>query len=143
MRALSVARLRCALTAACSGGPTEREINASLEETARSVAGDWIGHSIDGDAIRLDFRLVEGNNGQVSGNGTMKEGDAATTVPITVTGPFQRPLLSLTFNGMTYAGRSVQGTASGNYTTVGGIFTALQLAEVGYAQSWQINRYEK
>lgn len=143
MRALSVALLLCALTASCAGGPTDREIDASLQETLRSVAGDWTGISIGSDAIRLDFRLQEGSNGQVSGSGTMKEGSAAAAVPITVTGTFQRPLLSLTFNGMTYAGRSVQGTAAGNYTTVGGISTALQLSGPGFAQSVQMLLQEK
>lgn len=143
MRALSAVVLLCALGTACDAGPTEREINNSLEETLRSVSGEWIGLSPGSEAIRLDFRLQEGSNGQVSGSGTMKEGGVASTVPITVTGTFQRPLLSLTFTGITYAGRSVQGTAAGNYTTVGGILTALQLTGTGYSQSLQMLLQEK
>ena len=130
------------MLSACSVAPTEREIINSLEETLRSVAGDWTGVSTGSEALRLEFRLQEGSNGQVTGSGTMKEGNAAP-VPITVTGTFNRPLLSLTFSGMMYAGRSVQGTAAGNYTTVGGILTPLQLSATGYAQSVQLLLQEK
>lgn len=126
--------LLCALSTACDTGPTEREINDSLEETLRSVAGDWTGASTGGEALRLDFRLQESSTAQVTGSGTMTEGTSAP-VPITVTGTFQRPLLTLTFTGLTYAGRSVQGTISGNYTTVGGVLAPLQLTATGYAQS--------
>lgn len=142
MRAIAVAVLLCALSTACDSGPTEREINNSLEETLRSVAGDWTGVSSGSGALRLDFRLQEGSNGQLTGSGTMTEGTGAP-VPITVTGSFQRPLLSLTFAGITYAGRSVQGSVSGSYTTVGGITAPLQLTASGYAQSVQILLQEK
>ncbi len=121
--------------AACSGAlPSEREIDESLEATLRSVSGDWVGTSSGVNALRLDFRLQEGTGGAVSGSGTMREG-ASTPVPITVTGTFQRPLLTLTIGGMTYEGQSVQGNTSGNYTTVGGIATTLQLTAPAFSRS--------
>ena len=73
------------------GGPTERDINVSLETELRSVAGPWTGFANGPNAIRLEFTLQEANNGQVSGSGTMKEESAAAAVPITVTCTFQRP----------------------------------------------------
>lgn len=142
MRAIAVAVLLCSLTAACVPNATEDDINASLEGVLRSVAGDWTGVSTGSGTLRLDFRLQEGSNGQVSGSGTMTEGTSAP-VPITVTGTFQRPLLTLTFAGMMYAGRSVQGTVTGSYTTVGGIMAPLQLTATGYAQSVQMLLQEK
>lgn len=142
MRAIAVAALLCALAISCVPSATEDDINAALEAQLRSVAGDWTGISTGSEAIRLEFRLQEGSNGQVSGSGTMREGTGAP-VPITVTGTFQRPLLSLTFNGMTYAGRSVQGTVAGSYTTVGGIGAPLQLTATGYSQSVQMLLQEK
>jgi hypothetical protein len=56
-------------------------------------------------------------------------------VPITVTGSYARPALSLTFSGMTYQGHAVQGTFAGSYTTVGGVLGTLQLTGTGYSAS--------
>lgn len=129
--------------ASCNAGPTEQEIDDSLEATLRSVAGDWGGTSAGPNAIRLDFRLQEGSDGQVTGSGTMKEADAPASVPITVAGTFRRPTLSLTFAGMVYEGRSVQGAASGDYTSVGGVLTTLRLTGTGYSGSVEILLQEK
>ena len=131
------------LSAACSAGPTERDINDSLDATLRSVAGDWIGTSTGQNAILLEFRLQEGANGQVSGTGTMKEAGAPSAVPIAITGTFQRPLLSLTFNGMVYETKSVQGASQGEYTSVGGMSTTMQLTGPGYSKSLPILLQEK
>ena len=131
------------LSAACSAGPTERDINDSLEATLSSVTGDWIGTSTGQNAIVLEFRLQEGSNGQVSGTGTMKEAGAPSTVPIAITGTFQRPSLSLTFNGMVYETKSVQGASQGEYTTVGGISTTMQLTGSGYSKALPILLQEK
>jgi hypothetical protein len=125
------------------GGPTERDINNSLEETLRSVAGDWLGVANGPNAIRLDFRLVEGANGQVSGTGTMKEESAASAVPITVSGTFQRPTLTLSFDGIVYESHAVKGAAQGSYTTVGGIATTLKLTAPGYSRDVAILLQEK
>lgn len=125
------------------GGPSAQEIDASLEATLRSVAGDWIGVSNASNSVRLEFRLQEGSNGQVSGTGTMKEGNAASAVPITVTGTFQRPTLTLSFDGMVYESRQVKGAAQGAYTTVGGIATTLTLSAPGYSRDVSILLQEK
>jgi hypothetical protein len=73
----------------------------------------------------------------------MKEAAAANSVPISVTGTFQRPQLSLTFSGMTFEGRAVQGTFQGSYTTVGGISAPLQLTATGYSKSVTILLQER
>ena len=111
----------------------------------RSVAGDWTGIVNGPNAIRLEFRLEEGANGQVSGTGTMKEESAPAAVPITVTGTFQRPVLTLAFDGMVYESRQVKGAAQGSYTTVGGIGigTTLTLTAPGYSRDLAILLQEK
>lgn len=87
MRSMSIAAgaLFLLMNTSCGGGgsgsglsvwPTERDINDSLAAILRSVAGDWTGVSNGPNAIRLEFRLQEGSNGQVSGTGTMKELDS-------------------------------------------------------------------
>ncbi len=123
---------------ACSVWPNEQDIRDSLEETLRSVTGDWRGTSTGENPIALEFRLQEGNNGQVSGTGSMKEARAASAVPITVSGTFRRPVLTLTFSGLLYEGQQVQGTAQGEYTTVGGISTTLQLTGQNYSKAMVI-----
>ena len=116
--------------AACVG-PTGEDVENELERQLRSVDGPWTGTST---ALTLDFQLQEGAGNTVSGSGTMKEAAAPGTVPITVTGTFQRPQLSLTFSGMTFEGRAVQGTFQGSYTTVGGISAPLRLTAPGYSR---------
>lgn len=152
MRSMSiaVAALIALMNTSCGGGsggvspwPTEQAISNSLEATLRSVAGDWEGISSVPNTIRLDFRLVEGANGQVSGTGTMKEGSASAAVPITISGTFQRPVLTLAFDGMVVESRQVKGTAQGSYTTVGGIGTTLTLTAPGYSREIAILLQEK
>src|SRR5918998_1818197 len=93
--------LALTLAAGACGGPTEQDVENDLERQLRSVAGPWAGTS---PTLTLDFQLQEGAGSAVSGSGTMREAAAAGTVPITVTGTFQRPLLSLTISGMTFEG---------------------------------------
>lgn len=149
MRSLSIAAaaLVVLMSTSCGGGgggsPTEREINNSLEDTLRSVSGDWTGIVSGPNGIRLEFRLQEASNGQVSGTGTMKEDSAPTAVPITISGTFSRPLLTLAFDGMVYESRQVQGTARGTYTTVGGIGAPLMLTGPGYTRELSILLQEK
>ena len=146
MRTMSIAAgaLLALMTTSCGGGgPTAQDIDNSLESTLRSVAGDWQGVSNGPNAIRLDFRLVEGSNGQVSGTGSMKEENAVSAVPITVSGSFQRPVLTLSFDGIVYEGRQLTGGAQGSYTTVGGIATTLALTAPGYSRNVAILLQER
>ncbi|HYH78680.1 MAG TPA: hypothetical protein VEX86_02760 [Longimicrobium sp.] len=116
------------LAAGACIGPTGEEIENELERQLRSVAGPWVGTST---VLALEFQLQEGAGNVVSGSGTMREAAAPASVPITVTGTFQRPQLSLTIDGMNFEGRTVQGTVQGNYTTVGGISAPLRLTGTG------------
>lgn len=120
-----------ALAAVACGGPTGEDIDNELEQQLRSVAGPWAGIS---PALTLGFQLQEGPGNTVTGSGTMKESTAPGTVPITVTGTFQRPQLSLTISGMRFEGRTVQGTFQGSYTTVAGISGPLHLTGTDYTR---------
>ena len=149
MRSMSMAAgaLLALMTVSCGGGggygPTQEDIEDSLEATLQSVAGDWTGVSSGSNAIRLEFRLQEGPNGQVSGTGTMKETNAPTAVPVTVSGTFQRPTLTLVFDGMVFESRQVKGNVQGTYVTVGGIATNLALTAPGYSRDIPILLQEK
>jgi hypothetical protein len=132
--------LALTLAAGACGGPTEQDVENELERQLRSVAGPWAGIS---PTLTLDFQLQEGAGNAVSGSGTMKEAAAPGTVPITVTGTFQRPQLSLTISGMTFEGRAVQGTFQGSYTTVGGISAPLHLTAPGYSRDVTILLQER
>jgi uncharacterized membrane protein YdcZ (DUF606 family) len=120
--------------------PTGEDIENEIEAALQSVAGPWSGTS---QTLTLDFQLQQGSGNAVSGSGTMNEVGAVAAVPITVTGTFQRPQLSLTFSGMTFEGRAVQGTFAGSYTTVGGISAPLQLTATGYSKSVNILLQER
>jgi hypothetical protein len=111
--------------------PTDEDIENELERQLESVSGPWTGIS---PTLALDFQLQEGAGSAVSGSATMKEAAAPGTVPITVTGTFQRPQLSLTISGMTFEGHAVQGTFQGSYTTVGGISGPLHLTGTSYSK---------
>lgn len=145
MRKVSIAAaaLIVLMTTACGGGPTEQDINNSLEATLKSVASDRIGIANGPNGIQLNFRLQEGTNGQVTGTGTMKEDNAPAAVPITVSGTFQRPVLTLAFDGMVYESHQVKGAAQGSYTTVGGIATTLTLTAPGYSRDVAVLLQEK
>ncbi len=123
--------LALTLAAGACGGPTGEDIENDLERELRSVAGPWDGTS---PTLTLDLQLQEGAGNTVSGSGTMKEAAAPGTVPVTVTGTFRRPELSITISGMTFEGRAVTGTFAGSYTTVGGISAPLRLAAAGYSK---------
>jgi hypothetical protein len=107
------------------------------------VEGGWTGTASGGSQLTLDFQLQAGAGDAVSGSGTMREQPGAATLPITVTGSYNRPALSLTFSGMTYQGHAVQGTISGNYTTVGGVAGTLLLTGAGYSNSIPVLLQEK
>ena len=128
------------LAAGACGGPTGEDIENELERQLRSVDGPWAGTSA---ALTLEFQLQEGAGNAVSGSGTMKEAAAPGTVPITVTGTFARPQLSLTITGRTFEGRAVQGTLQGSYTSVGGISAPLRLSAEGYSRDVTILLQER
>ena len=128
-----------AAVAACAG-PTQQDIENDLERELQSVTGPWVANS---PPLTLDFELQAGAGTAVSGTGFMKEAAAPTTVPITVTGTFQRPVLSLTITGMTFEGRAVQATFQGSYTTVGGISGPLHLTGSAYSRDITILLQER
>lgn len=146
MRYLSnaIAALMLVMTASCGGGgPTEQDIHNSLSNTLSSVSGPWIGFTSPPGSIALDFQLQEGANGLVSGTGTTKEGSTLAAVPITVSGTFNPPVLTLNFDGMVFETHAVKGTAQGSYTTVGGIAATLKLTAPGYSRDIPIILQEK
>ncbi|HEX8674455.1 MAG TPA: hypothetical protein VF710_21325 [Longimicrobium sp.] len=132
--------LALTLAAGACGDSTGSGIDNDLERQLSSVAGPWTGVSTE---LTLDFQLQEGAGTAVSGSGTMKETAAASPVPITVTGTFQRPQLTLTISGMTFEGRAVQATFQGSYTTVGGISAPLHLTATGYTKNVTILLQER
>jgi hypothetical protein len=147
-RAIAAGALLALLNTSCGGGsggpgPTAQNIDNSLEEILRSASGDWIGIGSAPNPIRLEFGLQQASDGQITGSGTMKEDNAPAAVPITVTGTYQRPVLTLAFDGMVYESQQVKGTAQGSYTTVGGIGTTLTLSAPGYTRDIAILLQEK
>ncbi len=127
----------CALflagTAACAS-PTGDDIEESLDEMLRSVSGDWKGQSYGTNPITLQFTLQEQSGQRVQGTGSMKEQHASAPVPITISGTFQRPTLSLTFDGMVYDGFTVKGTLRSDYVSAGGVGDSLQLSGQNYSK---------
>ena len=100
------------------------------------VAGSWSGQSFGGSPnLTVTFTLSQASNGNVTGSGTMREGANGAAVPISVTGTFHRPALTLTFGGIVYDGRSVTGSFRGDYTSIAGISAPLQLKAEGYDRS--------
>ena len=140
---LRAAVLGSLLLAACSVGPTEEDINRDLEGILASVNGEWTGSSTGTNPVTLAFTLSQAANGAVTGSGTMKETNAAASVPITIAGSYQRPALTLTFSGMVYEGKTVEGSFQGNYTTVGGVGSSLQLNAPGYSKALPVLLQEK
>lgn len=131
----AAALLLCVGAAACGPSVTGDDIDDEIEQELSSVLGAWHGSS---SVLTLDFTLQQGAGNAVTGSGSMKETAASSSVPITVTGTFSRPNLSLTFSGMNFDGRSVTGTFAGNYTSVGGITGTLHLAGTGYTRDIQV-----
>ncbi len=134
------ALLALSLTAgACLMTPTEDELVEDIERTTerkvRSAAGPWTGTS---PVLTLDFWLHKGTGNAVSGTGTMKETTATGTVPITVTGTYQRPQLTLTFQGIVFEGRTVEGSFQGAYTSFIGITAPLRLTTTDYTRDIEV-----
>lgn len=118
--------------------PSEADINNAItqadEEATRSVAGRWWGTAANG-TIRLEFSLGQAADGSVQGAGTMRDTTADTTVPITVSGKYERPSLSLTFTGMRYEERAVEASFAGTYTPLTGTMGSLRLTADGNTRS--------
>ena len=125
----------------CGVGPTGDEIDEFLEQTLESVNGPWSG-IIDGNQATISFTLAQGAGNAVSGTGTMKHVSAANATPITVSGTFNRPVLSLTIHGMVYEGTTVQGVMQGSYTTVGGIATDIRMTGTNFDRTEPILIFE-
>jgi len=148
MNVIRIVSLRAAvlgslLLGACSVGPTEEDINRTLEGILASVSGEWTGSSTGTNPVMLAFTLRQAGNGAVTGSGTMKETNAAASVPVTIAGSYQRPALTLMFSGMVYEGKTVEGGFQGNYTTVGGVGSSLQLTAPGYSKALPVLLQEK
>lgn len=130
----------CSLVAlpACTAGPTGPDIEETLErqteEAIRSAEGPWMG-VVSGGSVTLEFSLTQAPDGRLQGTGTMREAQAAAAVPITVAGTYNRPNLALTFTGMVYEGRLVDGTFAAPYTSFSGASGTLRLTTEGYARS--------
>ncbi|HKP74169.1 MAG TPA: hypothetical protein VJT67_01440 [Longimicrobiaceae bacterium] len=124
----------------CGLWPTGDDIDESLDQQLRSVAGPWTGTSTP---LTLDFQLTQGSGTTVTGSGTMKEAAAAGSVPITLSGTFQRPDLSLTISGMVFEGKAMTGTIQGSYTTVAGISAPLVMTGGGSTREVTILLQEK
>lgn len=136
--AAAVGLLATILLAGCGGLPTVTgdDIAASIQEELNSVNGAWSG-MVGQDGLTIAFNLTQGSGGALTGSGTMKETPAASPVPITVTGTFNRPALSLTFKGMVVEGVAVEGTLQAQYTTLV-LFTPLRLVGTGYDKTVQL-----
>lgn len=126
----------------CAPWPTGKEINDSLERSLRSVSGEWRGQSFSETPVSLEFRLQEDGTGKVTGTGTMKESRTGCAWPISVSGTYRRPLLALTISGRRCEGEEVKGTLQGEYTTVGGIASTLQLIGDDTAEAVSILLHE-
>lgn len=128
------------VSAACGlpTSPTEADINASIaqqeEEALRSITGPWWGTAAAG-GIRLQISLTQAPDGTVQGAGTMRDANADTEVPITVSGRYERPTVFLTFRGMQYEGRVVEGSYTGTNALFGGATGTLRLTAEGYDTS--------
>jgi hypothetical protein len=121
------------LTSCAPTGPTAKEIEQTLEqqnqEAVRSAEGSWKGAS---SLLTLDFSLSQQPDGLLRGTGMMKEASAGAAVPMTVSGTYHRPELSLTFSGMVYDGRPVTGAFAGTYTSFVGVTSTLRLTGENY-----------
>ena len=92
----------------------EGELTRQTEDAVRSAAGPWVGLN---PSITMRFSLTEAPNGQLQGTGRMRQPNVEGDVPITVSGTYNRPNLSLIFAGMVFDGHDVSGTFGPECTT--------------------------
>jgi hypothetical protein len=136
VRRLIVLGAFAALSGCVSPSPTapmEESFKRATEDAVRSVQGPWKGVATGG-VFRLEFSLAQAPDGRLQGTGTMREQTAAA-VPITVSGTYNRPALSLTFSGMVYEGRDVVGTFAAAYTSFLGVSGTLRLSGDNYERA--------
>ena len=122
------------LTSCAPTGPTAKDFEQAIEqqdqEAVRSAGGPWWGTASAG-VLRLTFSLTEAPDGRLQGTGTMRELNVAEAIPITVSGTYRQPDLSLTFTGIVYEGREASATFAAAYTSAGGVAGPLRLAGEG------------
>jgi hypothetical protein len=124
----------CSFPVAPDGDAIADELNQATGDALRSAAGPWNG-MVTGGSIRLVFSLTETTGGRLQGTGTMREAGAAASVPITVSGTYNRPNLSLTFTGIVFEGRDLSGTFAEVYSSFVGISGTLRLSAENYARA--------
>jgi hypothetical protein len=122
---LTVAFGVCTFASCTSTFPTQDDIEAELDRELSSVTGSWSGAGTQS-AVTVTFQLDQSGTA-VQGSGTFQETPASAVLPITVTGTFERPTLSLSLSAFEIAGATVTGTLSGDYVTVAGLFTTIQI----------------
>ncbi len=137
IRQFSVLGILSLLSACTPTTPTgqliERELTRQTEDAVRSAAGPWMGLN---PSITIRFSLTEAPNGQLQGTGRMREPNVEGDVPITVSGTYNRPNLSLTFAGMVFDGHDVSGTFGPEvYNSFAGVSGTLTLTGQNYARS--------
>ena len=126
---------------ACVPGVTEADIERSINEELSSVSGDWTGIAT---GVSLAFTLTESTSGALVGTGTWQSASGATSqVPITLSGTYQRPVLTLAIEGIVHEGRSVRGAFRGSYSTIGGVSDTLVLTGAGYERRLSVLLQER
>lgn len=127
----------------CGGFPTfptqeelEEELERAEENRLRAVDGDWTGFGLP-NSVSIRFRLVQ-NGQQVIGNGWYVDANGSNSYPITVTGTFMRPTLSLSFVGIMFQGLSVTGQFVADYESSGGIYAPLRLVGEGVSTQFEL-----
>jgi hypothetical protein len=144
MPRLALACCVAALAACAPTGPSAREIEASVanqdEVVVRSAEGPWSGVAA-GNSLQVEFSLSQAPGGQVQGAGFVRAPGAAP-VPMTVTGTYARPNLTLTFSGLVFEGREVVGSFGGTYTSAAGVSSVLRLAADGYERAFPLLLHE-
>ena len=111
----------------------EGEFTRRTEDAVRSAAGPWVAVN---PSITIRFSLTEAPNGQLQGTGRMRKPNVEGDVPITVSGTYNRPNLSLTFTGMVFDGHDVSGTFGPEvYNSFAGVSGTLTLTGQNYARS--------
>ena len=84
-----------------------------------------------------NYPLIQ-NGQQETGSGTYQDTNLANAIPITVTGTFVRPTLSLMFDGIIFEGVSVSGLFEERYASVGGMIAPLILIGEGISEEIDI-----
>jgi hypothetical protein len=120
------ALLMSLVPAACvSTFPTQADIESDLERELSLVSGSWVGSGTQSE-VMLTLELIQSGT-TVTGSGTFKESSGSAAFVTTIKGTFIRPTLALDLGAFEVGGVTVTGTLEGEYVTVAGIATAIQL----------------